>query len=716
MPGSLVTRRSLLATATAGLLPAFADEPRKIAALISEYRPGSHADAIIGKVLKGYYYNGQPRQPRVKLVSMFTDQVPDEDMSRDLAAKHGFKLLPSIREALTLVSNTSTGPRQLAVDGILLICEHGAYPYNPLGQKLYPRFEFFKQVIDVFRETGQVCPVFLDKHLSYDWHKAKWIFDQARELKVPLMAGSVEPIARDPGIQLPPGLPIDNVVTVWAADFFDSKDSYGFHALENVQSLVERRPGGETGIATVQCFERDAVWQWTDANPWAARLLEAAAAGKPVASLKAQARDPLVFLLEYVSGLRVALFRLNGAVKVRGLAASSPKQPEPVVIADHVRSGPAVRPSPEQRKQYPYNHFSATVHHFEEMVWKGRLPNPVERTLLTSGALAALHESSYQPAPMYGRSLQHGRRLDTGRRIETPHLKIAYVNRPPADYGPVSWVPQFDEALASKGWKLGTFDSKLAQTKAGYLLYLPPDYDKSKRRYPVMYWLHGFGGTPASATSIMERLDRAIKAGQSPAMIMVACTDPIKVSQWTDSKDGKYPIESVIIRELIPHVDAAYRTIARREARAIDGFSMGGYGAAYLGFRNPEVFGAVSALAGGMLTAERMCVVRDGVIFEKVYNFDRAYAEEHSIWTVTRKQAEAILRHKPLMRVHVGTDDVSRAQSEQYHLLLTELQIPHEWGMSPRSPHNAAQTFDNWPGNPFGFYQRAFGSPPPKGR
>jgi len=91
MSASPLTRRSLLATATAGLLPAFAGEPRKVAALISEYRPGSHADAILGKVLQGYYYAGEVRQPRLKLVSMFTDQVPDEDMSRALSVQHGFK-------------------------------------------------------------------------------------------------------------------------------------------------------------------------------------------------------------------------------------------------------------------------------------------------------------------------------------------------------------------------------------------------------------------------------------------------------------------------------------------------------------------------------------------------------------------------------------------------------------------------------------------------
>ncbi|MCC6587925.1 MAG: hypothetical protein IT168_14620 [Bryobacterales bacterium] len=707
MPFPRMTRRGLLSTAATPLLSAFAGGPKRVAALISEYRPGSHADAIVGKVLNGYYWNGEPRPSRLKLATMYTDQVPDEDMSRDLAAKHGFRIVPSIREALTLVSNTSIGARQLAVDGIFLICEHGAYPYNALGQKLYPRYEFFKQVIDVFRETGQVCPVFIDKHFSYDWDKAKWMYDQTKALNVPLMAGSVEPISRAANIQLDPTLPLERVVTTWSADFFDSKDSYGFHALESMQSLIERRPGGETGIAAVQCFERNAVWDWVAATDWSAHLLATAAATN-IDSLKAKAEDPIAFVLEYISGLQVAVFRLNGSIKGRALAAQVKGGSDPVVLPSYWTPSDAVRVPQELRRRYPYNHFAATVHHFEDLVLNHRDAHPVERTLLTSGALAALHLSSYQPAAMYGKSLQHGRHLNKGRRIETPHLKIAYTFRPPADYGPVSWVPKFDDQLAAKGWKLGTFDSKLAGTKAGYFYYLPPGYEKGKSRYPVVYWLHGFGGGPAGATPVMERLDKAIRNGQAPPFILIACTDPIKVSQWTDSKDGKYPIESVIVKELIPHVDSRFRTIAKREMRGIEGYSMGGYGAAYIGFRNLDQFGSISALAGGMLTAERMCTVRDGVIFEKVYNHDRQYAEDHSIWTVTRTAAPGLNKWKPLLRVHVGTDDVSRKQSEDFHLLLAELQVPHEFGMSPKAPHNTAVTFDNWVGNPFDFWRRAF--------
>jgi hypothetical protein len=423
-----IARRSLFGFAAAPWLLRGADPPKKIAALVSEYRPGSHADAILGKILNGFYYEGKPREARLRIVSMYTDQVPDEDMSRDLAAKHGFRLVPSIRHALTLTSDTSTGPRTLAVDGILLICEHGAYPYNPLGQKLYPRYEFFKQVIDVFRETGSVAPVFSDKHLSYEWARAKWMYDQARQLQVPLMAGSVEPISRDPNARLAPGTALDKVVTTWQADFFDSKDSYGFHALESMQSIVERRMGRETGVAAVQCFEHGAVWDWIASNAWAGKLLAAALGSQDLdmAGLRERTRNPIAFVLDYVSGLQAAVFRLNGVVRRPAFAAFLAGKTEPFVLTNYASTDPAVQVPSELRSRYPYNHFSATVARFEDLVWNGRTPNPVERTLLTTGVLAALFESSYQPAPNYGRSLQHGMLLDRGRHIETPHLRIAY--------------------------------------------------------------------------------------------------------------------------------------------------------------------------------------------------------------------------------------------------------------------------------------------------
>lgn len=404
-------------------------ERKKIAVIISEYRPGSHADAIISKLFEGYYYGGKRCEPGVQIVSMYTDQVPDEDMSRDLAAIYHFKILPSIREALTLTSNSSSGGRKLGVDGVMIICEHGAYPYNEKGQKLYPRFELFKQVIDVFRETGQTVPVFTDKHLSYDWFKAKWMYDQSIDLKFPLMAGSSLPFVLAQKQKFALGTLFEKAVWTWSADFIGNKDSYGFHALEQLQCRVERREGGETGIAAVQCFEGESVWEWTDANPWAGRLLEAAVHGTncTISFNHENIKEPMLFVLEYNSGLQAAIFRINGQKSSESFAAYIRGETDPVFDPKPAGILSPVEVPDSLRNRYRYNNFSAQVYNFEQMLSGNPPPNPVERILLTTGALAALCESSYLPDTlMYGKSNQHGKYLEKGRRILTPHLKISY--------------------------------------------------------------------------------------------------------------------------------------------------------------------------------------------------------------------------------------------------------------------------------------------------
>lgn len=102
--------------------------PKKVAAVVTEYRKWSHADVILRNLLGGY---PDGTRPGLELVSLYTDQVPKTDMSRELAKKHGFTIYPTIAEALTL------GGKTLAVDGVLLIGEHGDYPDNAKGQKLY---------------------------------------------------------------------------------------------------------------------------------------------------------------------------------------------------------------------------------------------------------------------------------------------------------------------------------------------------------------------------------------------------------------------------------------------------------------------------------------------------------------------------------------------------------------------------------------------------
>ena len=185
-------RRTFLATSasSAFAMSQATAPPKKIAAIITEYRPLSHADVIVGKYLEGFNQDGRPPYPRSKIVSMFTEQIPKEDISRDGAKKHNVPIFRTVADALTMAWRQVRG-----VDGVLLIGEHGDYPTNDKEQKLYPRFEMFLKITDVFRQTGRSVPVFNDKHLSWNFRQAKRMVDISRELRFPMLAGSSAPVA-----------------------------------------------------------------------------------------------------------------------------------------------------------------------------------------------------------------------------------------------------------------------------------------------------------------------------------------------------------------------------------------------------------------------------------------------------------------------------------------------------------------------------------------
>jgi hypothetical protein len=317
---------------------------------------------------------------------MFTDQVHKNDLSRGLAQKHGVPIRASVEEAVT------------GTDGVVLIGEHGDYPNNEKGQKLYPRHRLFSEVVAAFRKQSRAVPVFSDKHLSVDWDQAKWMYDQSRELKFPFMAGSSLPLAwRKPPLEIPWGAAIPQAV----AAFYGPKEAYGFHALEALQCMVERRRGGETGIRGVQAVEGDAVWQWTTQNAWASRLLDAALARSESldgADPRKAVKEPILFVLEYSDGLKAAVYLLNGAIRNCVFAANVGGVSRPVSTEIWLQGG------------RPHAHFSNLTHYIENLVVEGREPYPVERTLLTTGALAALMDSSFKK----------------GARLETPHLAIRY--------------------------------------------------------------------------------------------------------------------------------------------------------------------------------------------------------------------------------------------------------------------------------------------------
>ncbi|MGO8791705.1 MAG: hypothetical protein ACLQVL_30550, partial [Terriglobia bacterium] len=140
-----------------------ADRP-KLAAIVTTYFKYSHAQHIVDRFLYGYGWRGKHHRPPMDLVSLYVDQVGKNDLSRSRGEQFpSMRICPTIADALTL------GGSKLAVDGVVVVGEHGDYPRNEKGQTQYPRWEFFQQIVKVFKDSGRSVPMFNDKHLSWNW-------------------------------------------------------------------------------------------------------------------------------------------------------------------------------------------------------------------------------------------------------------------------------------------------------------------------------------------------------------------------------------------------------------------------------------------------------------------------------------------------------------------------------------------------------------------
>jgi len=412
----MVTRRTFLAGVSAALtIPSFAvvaEPPRsgrkKMAVITTEWRHTSHAWHMAERFLVGYPIKGRWHKPHLEVVSAYVDQKPDNDLSRQRAEEFGFKIYPSIGEALRC------GGDKLAVDAVLIIGEHGKYPRNELGQTQYPRYQFFKQVTDVFEKDGRTTPVFNDKHLSWKWEWAREMVEISRALKFPFLAGSSLPVTwRMPAVDMPHGAEVEEVLCVAIGGI----DSYDFHALETIQCMAERRHGGETGVRALQAIRGDSVWKalqagsW-DKGGWDPRLFEACLARSqtlaqtPTSShryptkqqIREWVKDPVAYRFEYADGLRATMLLLNGLVSDFTFAARLKGKEEPLSTLFYLPPQPNVVYS------------AALMSKVEEMFLTGKPPYPIERTLLTTGLVAAGVQS-----------LAEGQ-----KRLPTPHLAIRY--------------------------------------------------------------------------------------------------------------------------------------------------------------------------------------------------------------------------------------------------------------------------------------------------
>jgi hypothetical protein len=381
----------------------------KLAAVVTVYRKYSHAQHIVDRLLDGYGWDGAYHQPPYDLVSLYVDQVGADDLSRERAARHpSLKIYPSIREALT------AGGSSLAVDGVVLVGEHGDYPRNEMGQTKYPRYEFFQQIVEVFRAGKRAVPVFNDKHLSWNWKWAKEMYDTAAAFPFPLLAGSSLPVTwRIPSLEMPLETDIKEALCVC----YGGVDSYDFHGLETIQCLVERRRGGESGVRWIQAYRGEAFWKALADRVWSADLMQAALCRShtltparkgfndmlpSVDQMRELVKDPVAYTYEHTDGLRCTMLLMTGLLRDFNFAA---RLESPSTIF----STQMYLPMPDGRTTLA-TFFNPLVFHMEQLFLTGRTDYPIERTLLTTGLTAGGVES-----------------LHSGQaRIQTPHLAISY--------------------------------------------------------------------------------------------------------------------------------------------------------------------------------------------------------------------------------------------------------------------------------------------------
>ncbi|MDA1013263.1 MAG: hypothetical protein O3A00_02290 [Planctomycetota bacterium] len=379
----------------------------RLAIVTTEWRFHSHAWHMGERFLVGYPIQGRWHQPPIDVVSVYVDQTPKNDLSRQRSKEFGFPIYPTIGEALRC------GGNKLAVDAVLVIGEHGDYPRNDIGQKKYPRYEFFKDVVDVFKKDGRSVPVFNDKHLSWKWDWAKEMADTSREMGFPFLAGSSLPVTwRMPSIDMPYGADVEEVMCM----SIGSVDSYDFHALETIQCMAERRKGGETGVVWVEAMRGDAVWKAMDQGSWQKggwdpALFESCLCRSqtliqpptfshryPTAKqMRSWVKDPIVYRFQYADGLRGTMLMMNGLLNDFTFAAKLKGQSEPLSTLFYLPPTPNVVYS------------AALMSKAEQMFLTGKAPYPIERTLLTSGLVEA-----------GVRSLAHK------KRVATPYMNVKY--------------------------------------------------------------------------------------------------------------------------------------------------------------------------------------------------------------------------------------------------------------------------------------------------
>lgn len=371
----------------------------RIGVVTTAYYPNSHADVIVSRWLSPQQYDRQWdwHGPGSRLVSLYVDTRGENDISEQVAREHQLPLCATVREALTL------GGQELAVDAVLLIGEHGDYPTNAFGQKLYPRKELFDEIVATFDACGRCVPVFCDKHYSWDYQAAVQMVEDAKRRGFMFFGGSSLTYCKhQPAMPELAGKRIGQAMGIFAGT-----ESQAFHSVEIVQSLIEARAGGEQGVRSVTAYTGDEVWRQQDAGRWPAKLVDAilennptAAAGDYRLNAQGEAGAPAAWVIEHVDGLQVTHLNVKGhlheswcaGVQLAGYDATYPTTP---MMGD---------------AQNHYAHFARLSGHIERAFMTGEHFYPPQRTLLTTGIVAAMQHALAQP----------------GQPLATPQLEWGY--------------------------------------------------------------------------------------------------------------------------------------------------------------------------------------------------------------------------------------------------------------------------------------------------
>ena len=362
----------------------------RVAFLGTVVRKHSHAQHFLDRHTLGYTWNGGWQDPRIEVASVYVDQFPEDDLAKVRIARHKLKQFPSIAETLTC------GGEKLAVDGVVIIGEHGDYPTNEKGQKRYPRYDWFKQVVKVFEDSGRSVPVFNDKHLSTKWSECVEMVDDSRRLDFAFLAGSSLPVTRRlPAIDMPYDAALKESVCV----AYGGIDSYDIHALETAQCMSERRRGGESGIKQVHALRDETLWtRLSESDCEATRELIVSAltrshnlpveTGFPTDRVTfewAQKVFPeaVGYIIEHLDGFRTTMLLVKGLqdFNYAGMLESG-----------EIISCQMYLPMPGHGSTTA-DFFNPLAHHVETTVIEKKTPYPIERTLLTSGMVIAGVES-----------------------------------------------------------------------------------------------------------------------------------------------------------------------------------------------------------------------------------------------------------------------------------------------------------------------------------